>query len=104
MLVLFFGFLAFYYFVVSQCWESRRFFGRVICRRSGKDRRREDHQNQGICQHRGKERRTDLAFSLSAHGKGVSVIPPRPLDEDPYAKLPPSAVAEGNRLKGSTSR
>jgi UDP-GlcNAc:undecaprenyl-phosphate GlcNAc-1-phosphate transferase len=94
MLVLFFGFLAFYYFVVSQCWESRRFFGRVICRRSGKDRRRGGHQHQGICLRRGEERRTDLAFSLSAHGKRVSAITPRPLDEDPLEKLPPSAAQE----------
>ena len=104
MLVLFFGFLAFYYCMVSQCWASRRFFGRVICRRSGKNRRRGDHQHQGICQRCGEERRADLAFSLSAHGKPVSVITRRPLGEEPLAKLPPSEAAEGNRLKGSTSR
>jgi len=102
MLLLFFGFLAFYYCMVSRCWVSRRFFGRAVCRRSGKDRRRGDLQNQGICQRRGEERRTDPAFVLSAHGKGVSVITPRPLNEDPLAKLNPSA-AEGAGV-GSTQR
>jgi UDP-GlcNAc:undecaprenyl-phosphate GlcNAc-1-phosphate transferase len=57
MLLLFFGFLALYYCAVSRCWVSRKFFGRVICRRSGKDRRRGDHMRQGMCRRCGEERR-----------------------------------------------
>ena len=59
MLALYFGFLALYYCTVSRCWISRRFFGRGICRRSGKERRRGDHQSQGICQRGGEERRAE---------------------------------------------
>jgi len=57
MLLLFFGFLACYYCMVSQCWIYRKFFGREICRRSGKDRRTGDYQIQGICLRSGEERR-----------------------------------------------
>ena len=57
MLILFFGFLALYYHVVSKCWVSRKFIGREICRRSGKDRRGGEYQIQGICQRLGGERR-----------------------------------------------
>jgi len=57
MILLFFGFLAGYYCVVSKCWVSRTFLGNEICRRSGKDRRNAEHQIQGDCQRRGDERR-----------------------------------------------
>jgi UDP-GlcNAc:undecaprenyl-phosphate GlcNAc-1-phosphate transferase len=59
MLLLFFGSLAGYYCVVSKCWVERRFLGKEICRRSGKDRRNGDHQSQGICQRVGEERRAE---------------------------------------------
>jgi UDP-GlcNAc:undecaprenyl-phosphate GlcNAc-1-phosphate transferase len=57
MLLLFFGFLAGYYCIVSKCWVERKFLGNEICRRSGKDRRNAEHQIQGDCQRRGDERR-----------------------------------------------
>ena len=59
MLLLFFGFLACYYRMVSKCWSNRKFFGKEICRRSGKDRRCGEHQFQGACQRRSEERRAD---------------------------------------------
>jgi UDP-GlcNAc:undecaprenyl-phosphate GlcNAc-1-phosphate transferase len=59
MLLLFFGCLAGYYRVVSKCWVERKFLGKEICRRSGKDRRNGDHQSQGICQRVGEERRAE---------------------------------------------
>jgi UDP-GlcNAc:undecaprenyl-phosphate GlcNAc-1-phosphate transferase len=57
MLLLFFGFLGGYYCAVSKCWIDRKFFGKEICRRSGKDRRHREHQIQGDCQRLGQERR-----------------------------------------------
>jgi UDP-GlcNAc:undecaprenyl-phosphate GlcNAc-1-phosphate transferase len=59
MILLFFGFLAGYYFVVSKCWIDRRFLGKEICRRSGKDRRDGEHHSQGICQRGGEDRRAE---------------------------------------------
>jgi UDP-GlcNAc:undecaprenyl-phosphate GlcNAc-1-phosphate transferase len=61
MLALFFGFLACYHCLMSECWKSRRFFGRGICRRSGKDRRSVALQSQGICQRSRSERRAELS-------------------------------------------
>ena len=57
MLALFFTSLALYYFSVSPVSLKKRFLGRAICRRSGKDRRDVERQIQGECQRRGDERR-----------------------------------------------
>ena len=58
MLALSFAFLVLYYCTVSRCWTIRRFLGRGICRRSGKERRAADHSSEAICQRGGEERRT----------------------------------------------
>ena len=59
MLLLFFVFLACYYSMVSMCWFNRKFLGKEICRRSGKDRRTGEYQFQGACQRRGEDRRAN---------------------------------------------